>query len=350
MSAESYSFAPRNRTALNPPTAFVAADESRSSWQQELREAVRDPAELVKLLELPGDVLEIDTAATFPMLVPRAFIARMRKRDPEDPLLRQVLPLAAEQLSIPGFSGDPVREQQLARAGCIQKYPGRLLLVVTGSCPVHCRYCFRREFPYKDQTASRTNFAPALEAIRDSAGISEVILSGGDPLSLSNEKLSRLIARVERIASVRTLRLHTRFPIVLPSRVDQGLEATLAATRLDVVAVVHANHPAEIDAAVVQAAKRLKGCSKFLLNQSVLLKGVNDNAETLIGLSERLDSAGILPYYLHALDRVSGTAHFEIDKRTAAELVAAMRQRLPGYLVPKLVCERPGELSKTPIA
>jgi EF-P beta-lysylation protein EpmB len=245
---------------------------------------------------------------------------------------------------------DPLDEHGLATNGCIRKYPGRTLLITTAACPVHCRYCFRREFPYADQTAAREDWQRALGTIAHGPPVSEVILSGGDPLSLGNSNLARLVRRIEALPSVTTLRIHTRFPVVLPSRVDDGLIGLLSATRLRTVFVLHANHPAEIDDTVASAVEGLKRVTRLVLNQSVLLSGVNDDVETLIALSEKLLEAGVAPYYLHVLDRVTGTAHFEIGETQAADLIEAMRKRVPGYLVPRLVRDRPGELSKTILA
>ena len=350
MGAASYPFPCRNRTALSATIEKLELPEP--DWRALLRDAVRDPAELARLLELPAGALGTSEPAAdhFPLLVPRGFVARMRKGDLQDPLLRQVLPTALEAAIVPGFGPDPVGEQALAHAGSLGKYPGRALLITTGACPVHCRYCFRREFPYAGQTAARANWEPALAAIAAMPDVREVILSGGDPLSLDNERLGRLVAGIAALPTVRTLRLHTRFPVVLPERVDRGLVELLASTGLEVVIVLHANHPAEIDETVAAAAARLKSVTNALLNQSVLLAGVNDDVETLRLLGERLLGCGIVPYYLHLLDRVAGAAHFEVAEHEAVALVKALRQRVPGYLVPKLVRERAGELSKTPVA
>jgi EF-P beta-lysylation protein EpmB len=350
LGAASYPFARRNRTALSATIEKLEVPEA--DWCALLRDAVRDPAELARLLELPADSLDAgaDADDRFPLLVPRGFVARMQKRDPVDPLLLQVLPTRREQIAAPGFGPDPVDEQALARSGGIRKYPGRALLIATAACPVHCRYCFRRDFPYAEQTAARADWEPALAAVARSPELTEVILSGGDPLSLDNERLARLLTRIEAIPSVRTLRIHSRFPVVLPERIDRGLVALLGATRLETVVVLHANHPAEIDESVAAATARLKPVTPALLNQSVLLAGINDSVATLKQLSERLLTAGVLPYYLHLLDRVAGAAHFEIAENAAIALVAEMRRQVPGYLVPRLVRERPGELSKTPVA
>jgi EF-P beta-lysylation protein EpmB len=319
------------------------------SWQAALQTAVRDPAELLRLLELAPDALSAPADVAFPLLVPRGFVARMRKGDSHDPLLRQVWPHAAELASVAGFTADPVREQALAAAGVIRKYPGRALLIASGACPLHCRYCFRRDFPYQTHLAARADWTAAVEELRRAPDVREAILSGGDPLSLSNRRLGELVARLAD-TPLTTLRIHTRFPIALPERVDDGLLRVLRATRLRTVLVVHANHANELDTGVERALAALRPALTALLNQSVLLRGVNDDADALACLSERLFSCGVLPYYLHLLDRVAGAAHFEVDEQTAIRLVAEMRARLPGYLVPRLVRETPQELSKTLIA
>ncbi len=319
------------------------------SWQTELKRAVRDPAELLELLGLAPDALGAPARTAFPLLVPRGFVARMRKGDPHDPLLRQVWPLGAELEPVAGYSADPVREQGLAAGGMLRKYPGRALLIASGACPLHCRYCFRRDFPYAAQLAARADWSAAIAELRGAPDVREAILSGGDPLSLSNRRLADLVARLADTA-VTTLRIHTRFPIAIPERIDLGLVRVLSSTRLDTVVVVHANHANELDASVERALAALKPALTALLSQSVLLRGVNDDADSLAALSERLFACGVLPYYLHLLDPVAGAAHFDVDERTATALVAALRARLPGYLVPRLVRETPGELSKTIVA
>jgi EF-P beta-lysylation protein EpmB len=321
----------------------------RPSWQEAVRTAVRDPAELLRLLDLSPAALGVPAPTEFPMLVPRGFVARMRKGDPDDPLLRQVWPFAAELDPAPGFTADPVREQGLASHGLLRKYHGRALLIASGACPIHCRYCFRREFPYGEQLAARGDWSAAIEQLGDAADIREVILSGGDPFSLSNRRLAELLARLGDTAA-ETVRIHTRFPVVVPERVDAELTRLLGATRFRTVVVVHSNHANELDLGVERALSALHGSLTALLNQSVLLKGVNDDADSLIALSERLFDCGVLPYYLHLLDRVSGAAHFEVDESTGRRLIAEIRARLPGYLVPRLVREAAGGLSKTPVA
>ena len=319
------------------------------SWQQELRHAVRDADELCRLLGLDtADVLP--DGAGFPVRVPRAFVARMHPGDPHDPLLRQVLPLREEALEVPGFGPDPVGDQAaMALPGLLHKYHGRVLLTVTGACAIHCRYCFRREFPYAEANPRRDHGFPALGHIRDDPSIHEVILSGGDPLSLSDPALAGLVSQLEAIDHVDTVRLHTRLPVVLPSRVNADLLDWLRATSLHKVLVIHANHPREIDADVASALRDLAGTGAVLLNQAVLLRGVNDCSETLCELSQRLFAVGVLPYYLHVLDSVRGAAHFRVPDTEAATLVAAAAARLPGYLVPRLVREEPGQPGKTPV-
>jgi L-lysine 2,3-aminomutase len=309
---------------------------------------VRDPAELAQLLGLPLAALGALADPEFPLLVPRSFVARMRPGDPNDPLLKQILPLPVERELIAGYSGDPVREQALAAHGLIRKYAGRALLIASGTCPVHCRYCFRRDFPYTEQLASRDGWEPAIAELRAHADVGEVILSGGDPLSLSNRRLRELLAKLAD-TSARTVRIHTRFPIVVPERIDAELVSVLAECRLRTVVVVHTNHANELAAGVPAALSALKGGVAALLNQAVLLAGVNDDEATLAALSERLFDCGVLPYYLHALDAVAGAAHFVVPEERGIELVDALRARLPGYLVPRFVREVPGELSKTPL-
>lgn len=331
------------------PAAVETPPAADSGWQGALQTAIRSRDELLGFLEIDdGQIAAIEpTSHEFPLLVPRGFARRMRKRDPLDPLLRQVLPLAAERAPAPGFELDPLHELAAAADGLIRKYPGRALLITTAACPVHCRYCFRRHFPYSEQTAARGNWQTALSAIANDASIAEVILSGGDPLSLSNHRLADLIARLERIAHVTTLRIHSRYPIILPERVDSGLLEILGATQLRVVVVVHCNHPNEIDAAVGISLAALAGAGASVLNQSVLLRDINDDVDVLATLSWRLFHAGALPYYLHELDAVAGAAHFQVPHEHAQAFVIALRQRVPGYLVPRLVREIPGELGKT---
>jgi len=328
-------------------------------WQQQLARAVRDPVELLAMLGLaPGDLGPAVTAAGlraategFALRVPRGFIGRMRHGDPRDPLLRQVLALPEELLGAPGYVEDPLEEAAARDApGLLRKYHGRALLITTGACAVHCRYCFRRHFDYGAGTdTEQPRWAAALEQLAASPETTEVILSGGDPLSLGNARLARLLEQVGQLPQVQRIRIHTRTPVVLPERIDAGLLAALQPLRERLVVVVHANHPAEIDAPTATALQALRGACTALLNQSVLLAGVNDDAGTLAALSHRLFAAGTLPYYLHQLDPVAGAAHFAVADAAALALHSALNGLLPGYLVPRLVREVPGAPSKTPL-
>ncbi len=290
-------------------------------------------------------------ARVFPLRVPRHYLTRIKPGDPKDPLLRQILPLDAELEEHSGFSFDPVGDlDAMVVPGLLHKYTGRVLLVTTGACAVHCRYCFRRNFPYSDAQATPRRWHKALDYIRDNPDVREVIFSGGDPLSFTDKRLAAMVAALETIPHVRRLRFHTRQPIVLPSRVNGSLVSWLSKCRLQKIVVVHVNHGNEIDSAVVHALERLRTAEVTLLNQSVLLRGVNDSEAVLYRLSERLFDAGVVPYYLHLLDRAQGTAHFAVPEAHARTLVAHLKASLPGYLVPKLVCEPPGKASKIQLA
>ncbi len=321
-------------------------------WQRLWRDGLRDPAELLRLLGLEGHAGRLSEAgrAEFAFRVPRGFAAKMRPGDIDDPLLRQVLPLREEELAVDGFGLDAVGDLA-ARGGpgILHKYRGRALLVATGACAVNCRYCFRRHFPYAEETAAAGQWQAAIDYLADDDSIHEVLLSGGDPLSLSTAKLKALTDALANIPHLRRLRIHTRLPIVLPERVDGELTAWLAALPWPVTVVVHANHGNELCGEVAAAAARLRAAGAVLLNQSVLLAGVNDNADALCALSERLFECGVLPYYLHQLDRVRGAAHFAVDDGRAIGLHRELMRRLPGYLVPKLVREIAGEAHKTPL-
>jgi EF-P beta-lysylation protein EpmB len=319
-----------------------------------MAQAITSPDALIEALGLDPAFAGAarEAAAKFPLRVPAGYVARMRKGDPNDPLLLQVLPLGVENEASPGYGPDPVGEQTARRApGLLQKYHGRALLITTSACAVHCRYCFRREFPYSDQQGDSTRFREALDEIARDPSLEEIILSGGDPLSLSDSRLTALTDELAKIPHIRRLRLHTRQPVVLPSRVDAGLTAWLDRVPWQTVFVLHANHANEIDDSVWAACTRLRQHGVTLLNQTVLLKGVNDDAEVLADLSRALFDAGVLPYYLHVLDRVTGSAHFDLPEARAQELAGALAARMPGYLVPRLVREvegAPAKLSLSP--
>ena len=322
-----------------------------TAWQRELSRAITKPEDLIDALGLDPALLAGARAANdvFALRVTPSYLARMRRGDRNDPLLRQVLPLIEETEQFDGYVADPLAERDYTRApNLLQKYAGRALLISTQACAIHCRYCFRREFPYDEQQEEQgaSRWSAALAAIAADDSIEEMILSGGDPLSLSDARLTQLTDAIQAIPHVRRLRLHTRQPVVLPSRVDDGLLGWLRTLRLPTVVVLHINHANEIDEAVRAACARLRGAGVTLLNQSVLLRGVNDDVETLANLSRTLFDAGITPYYLHLPDRVRGTAHFDVPEARARELVAGLTARLSGYLVPRLVREVPGAASK----
>jgi len=321
-------------------------------WQQRWREAIRDPRELLRQLGLdPAELGVSDEAAgQFAVRVPQGFAARMRHGDRHDPLLRQVLPITDELKVVPGFSLDAVGDGAAKKAtGVIQKYRGRALLVTTGSCAINCRYCFRRHFDYGTENAAREGWRDAVEAIAQDPDIDEVILSGGDPLSLATHKLVELTQALKQIPHLRRLRIHSRLPVVLPERVDDELVQWIASLPWPVAFVIHANHANEFDASVDAAMARLRAAGATLLNQAVLLRGVNDSIEALQGLSERSFAAGVLPYYLYQVDRVEGVAHFEVADDTAKDLHAQLTACMSGYLVPKLVREISGDSSKRPV-
>ncbi|MHB0956595.1 MAG: EF-P beta-lysylation protein EpmB [Pirellulaceae bacterium] len=322
-------------------------------WQDALQLAVRDPIRLCQLLHLPAQWHEQAQRASqlFPLFVPWEFISRMQLGDPHDPLLRQVLPLAEEWDLVPGYDTDPLQEAAATLVpGLLQKYPGRVLMVTTPTCAVHCRYCFRRHFAYEATPRTMEEWQPALDHAAADPTIEEVLLSGGDPLMLSDQRLAMLLERLAAIPHLRRLRLHTRLPIVIPQRVTDPLVTLLRTVRLTVFVVVHVNHPAELDTAVGQAVGRLLDAGIPVLNQSVLLRGVNDSASTLIALSRRLIDLRVMPYYLHQLDPVAGAAHFLVPVERGEQLVATMRSELPGYAVPRYVREEPGEASKVVLA
>ena len=336
-------------TPLRPPWAGDCTD-----WRVVLAEAVRDPAELCRLAGLGESAASAARRAAddFPVLVPRTYLERIRPGDPEDPLLVQVLPREAERASAAGFTTDPVGEAAAARRnpGLLCKYRSRVLIVATGACAVHCRFCFRRHFPYAASPGAADHLGPVLEQVAAKRSIREVILSGGDPLRLADEQLARLARRLARISHLRRLRLHTRMPVIIPQRVTDDLLGWLRGTRLAPIVVVHANHGAEIDAAAAAALGRLVDAGVPVLSQTVLLRGVNDRVDVLAELYERLIDLRVMPYYLHQLDRVAGAEHFEVPEDTGVKLIGQLRARLPGYAVPRYVRETPGGPSKKILA
>lgn len=330
----------RSASAPKPPA-------TPGPWRDQVREAFRDAGALLDFLGVAANAPEI---RKFPMLVPRAFAARMEPGNPHDPLLLQVLPDHDENRMTDGFVADPVgdRESRQAR-GLLHKYHGRVLLVSTGACAVHCRYCFRQSFPYAANHAGFDQWKAAVDYIARDRQIDEVILSGGDPLMLSTRRLEELTSQLAKIDHIHRIRIHTRLPVVLPDRVTDRLLEWLGQLPWPVVMVVHANHANEFDSRFAQAASRLRGCGVHLLNQAVVLAGINDSVEDLRNLMVRGLDTGILPYYLHLLDRVAGAARYEVDEAKASLLVDQLRHDLSGYLVPRLVREVAGAPYKLPI-
>jgi EF-P beta-lysylation protein EpmB len=321
------------------------------SWRQQLGSAFTSVEALLKWLDLDPARLPYSCSHTsdFPFRVTRDFAARMHKGDAFDPLLLQVLPLQQESLAATGFVCDPVGDAQAAvTPGMLHKYHGRALLITTAACAIHCRYCFRRHFPYQ-QHLQQPISAETLEKLAADR-VSEVILSGGDPLALSDQRLGVLFSQLWQLPDLKRLRVHTRMPVVLPSRVTPQLVELLRQSPLPVATVLHVNHPNELDDSVAAALRLLRQGASHLLNQAVLLRGINDSVETLAALCESGYETGILPYYVHLLDKVAGSAHFAVSRRRAVALEAELRNRLPGYLVPRFVTEIPGAKAKLPLA
>ena len=323
------------------------------NWQSQLSDLITDPFELLDQLEICSDALlsgAILASKSFKLRVPRAFVGKMRKGDPLDPLLLQVLPHHLELEEHPEFVTDPLGEEAANQLpGVLHKYQSRFLLTLTGACAVHCRYCFRRHFPYQENLPKQDDWPQIKAYIEQNPHINEVILSGGDPLTLSNRKLKLWIERLESLQQVKILRIHSRVPVVIPQRLDTELLKILKSTRLRIIVVIHANHAAELDDQTCAYLEKLIQHGITALNQAVLLKGVNDDAQTLIELSQRLFDARVMPYYLHVLDKVKGAQHFDLSGSKIDEIYHDILAGLPGYLVPKLVREIAGEKNKTPL-
>ncbi|EOC1348607.1 EF-P beta-lysylation protein EpmB [Cronobacter turicensis] len=325
---------------------------SREDWLSQLADVITDPDELLHLLNIDASeelLAGRDARRLFALRVPRAFAARMEKGNPQDPLLRQVLTSREEFVAAPGFTTDPLEEQNSVVPGLLHKYHNRALLLVKGGCAVNCRYCFRRHFPYADNQGNKRNWQAALDYIAAHPELDEIIFSGGDPLMAKDHELEWLVANIEAIPHIKRLRIHSRLPIVIPARITDALVRLLGETRLQVLLVNHINHAQEIDDAFRAGMAKLRAVGVTLLNQSVLLKGVNDNAATLAALSNALFDAGVMPYYLHVLDKVQGAAHFMVSDDEARAIMRELLSQVSGYLVPKLAREIGGEPSKTPL-
>lgn len=321
-----------------------------ADWQMSLKSLVTDPAELLALLDLP--VTHLDTAVRaaelFPLRVPREFIALMQPGNINDPLLKQVLPIDAEFIDKPGFTTDPLEEASARPVpGVVHKYRDRLLLILSGACAINCRYCFRRHFPYADNRISGSATQAALEYIHAQRDLREVIFSGGDPLVTADARLEEIITKISEIPHIERLRIHSRLPVVIPSRITERLIRVLTKSRLQTALVLHINHPQEIGPELVDACEQLRKAGVTLLNQAVILRDINDRVATQVELSRALYRAGVLPYYLFLFDPVKGASHFDIPEKEAQALAAKMQAELPGYLMPRLAREVPGEPSKT---
>lgn len=330
----------------------IKAAENDKNWQQALAESITDPKQLIQLLQLPVSLLpQLQRASeSFQLRVPRPFLELMKPGNLNDPLLLQVLPQTQELLSQPGYLSDPLQEAgHNPQRGIIHKYHGRVLLTLSGACAVNCRYCFRRHFPYQDNQLGSQQWQQALSYLRQHPEVEEVIFSGGDPLATPDNRIFNMIEDLEQLPQLKRLRIHSRLPVVIPQRLTDALSQRLQQSRLQVVLVLHINHPNEISTALHQRLQSLQLGGITLLNQSVLLKGVNDNSDTLVHLSEKLFTSGILPYYLYLLDPVEGAAHFDLSETQAKLLAGQMAARLPGYLVPRLARDIPGKTAKTQI-
>ena len=323
---------------------------TQKNWQTQLSEAITSVDELLSILKLESLRDDIYVPKHFELRVPRAFVAKMRVGDKNDPLLKQVLPDKREQIKVTGYVADPLSENtQNPVKGLLHKYQSRVLLTITGACAIHCRYCFRQHFDYSANMPTADAKENIINYISAHPEINEVILSGGDPLNVTNRRLFAWLETLESIPQLTTIRLHTRLPLVIPTRLETALLERLSESRCHIVMVIHCNHANEIDALTAEYLQRARAAGITLLNQAVLLKGINDTVVTQTNLSQRLFATGVLPYYLHVLDKVAGAAHFDNDEQSAIELYWSLLAALPGYLVPKLVKELPNRRFKVPI-
>lgn len=319
-------------------------------WKLVASEAFRDLGALLEYCEIDPAPAVFEAKQEFPLRVTRYFASLIEKGNALDPLLLQVLPDRREFKAVEGYSTDAVGDQQaMPVPGLIHKYHGRVLLTLTGACAIHCRYCFRRHFPYGEAGVDYKLDGQVMSYLAGKPDVSEVILSGGDPLMVSDQKLARLIDQLNRIPHIRVLRIHSRVLSVLPERVTDSLLDVLRQFRGRLVFVTHVNHPNEISSHNQEAFDLLNRQGYVIFNQSVLLKGVNDNTQTLVDLSNRLFDSHIIPYYLHRLDKVQGAAHFDLTPQESCRIYSRLRKQLPGYLLPAMVEEIAGQTSKTPV-
>ncbi|QOD12266.1 EF-P beta-lysylation protein EpmB [Psychrobacter sp. 28M-43] len=323
---------------------------TQKNWQTQLSEAITSVDELLSILQLESMRAEVYVPKHFELRVPRGFVAKMAIGDRNDPLLKQVLPDQQEQINVTGYVADPLSENtQNPVKGLLHKYQSRVLLTITGACAIHCRYCFRQHFDYSANMPTADAKENIINYINANPEVNEVILSGGDPLNVTNRRLFAWLDTLESLPQITTIRLHTRLPLVIPARLDAALLERLSQSRCHIVMVIHCNHANEIDALTAEYLQRARAAGVTLLNQAVLLKGVNDTLNAQVQLSQRLFASGVLPYYLHVLDKVAGAAHFDSSEQAAIELYWALLASLPGYLVPKLVRELPNRPFKVPI-
>lgn len=319
-----------------------------SIWQQHLREAIRSPTELCAMLGLSESSLGLDVKPDFPLRVPRPFVARMTPGDAQDPLLAQVLSVRAEREAVTGFVADPLDEHAGVLPGLLHKYRSRVLLIFRGGCAINCRYCFRRHYPYQAETLRREDLGQVVTYLRAHPEVNEVIFSGGDPLMADDQALADAMQTLAALPQIQRLRIHTRLPVVIPDRITSSLIATIADLSVPVITVLHINHAQEVDAALADAVGALRSVCRSVLNQAVVLAGVNDDGQTQIALSEALYAAGVDPYYLNVLDPVAGAAHFFVEADRIRTIYQEMLEALPGFLVPKLVKELPRAGHKVP--
>ena len=333
---------------MNMPHSNIFPTDNEVNWQVELARAITKPQLLFEFLDLDQQQLSaaLQASRDFSLRVPYPYLRKIRRRDPNDPLLLQVLPQGVELQTIAGYIHDPLQEQTANKIpGLLHKYHGRVLLTLTSACSVNCRFCFRRHFPYKENRLDKTNLATILDYLQQERTITEVILSGGDPLIATDTSIDKLITQLRLIPHINCLRIHTRLPLMIPQRITANLITSLSKMP-QCVLVLHCNHGNEIDQATIKAITQLKEAGITVLNQTVLLRNINDNAKILIELNRKLFAAGVLPYYLHLLDKVAGAAHFDIPLAQAKKIYIELQQSLPGYLVPKLVKEVPEQLHK----
>jgi len=324
--------------------------KDRADWQIELSQCITDMASLIEFLDLPADWVKKNTLAqsVFQLKVPRPYLNRINKQDPNDPLLLQILPLSQELIDTKGYTQDPLAEKQYNPIpGVLHKYTSRILVTTAGACSINCRYCFRRHFPYENNAVNTDHWDHIKKYLHQHPHVNEVILSGGDPLLLKDSQILNIYQSISQVPSIKRIRIHTRLPIAIPQRITDKLVAAVTSCDVKPIIVIHCNHPQEIDNDVAQALNLLYQAGICVLNQTVLLKGINDHSQTLVGLSEKLFECNVMPYYLHALDKVQNTSHFDIPISQAQSIHGQLKAILPGFLVPKLVKEDPHQSNKT---